>query len=121
CHGSLYFFGLTRLKTEVFPRDGKPTLYVGMGMVLLNAIVSRPLANPDGRLFIYELLDGIHVRSMMSASTWQTWSWVYYITLILLVLWSFRLFYRLNVLFLQKATQAVPACRNAHANRLSNA
>ena len=41
CHGTLYLFGLVRLKTETFSISGRPTLFLGVGLVVLNAVVSR--------------------------------------------------------------------------------
>lgn len=95
CHGILYLCGLVRIRTFEFQQTDSFKLMAGFGYVVLRAYLLRPLGGA-GRLFIYELMDGVYVKQLLPPAAWGVTLPVYYIVMALLVYLSIRAFFRLN-------------------------
>lgn len=95
CHGILYLCGLVTIRTCEFERKDSCRLFAGVGYVALQAHLLRPLGGA-GRLFIYELMDGVYVKQLLPPAIWGTALPVYYIAAVLLAILSIRAFFSLN-------------------------
>lgn len=65
CHGALYLCGMVSLKTDRYLSSDRYKLFLGVGLIALNAHLFRPIADDGTRFFIYELMDGIYVRQIL--------------------------------------------------------
>ena len=92
-HGIVYLCGLVLLKTQKFdlPEFYKPL--AGVGCVLLNARLLRPFADSGMRIFIYEIMEGRHVRDLFPGVNIAP---VYYVILTGLLVLTVVLFFKLN-------------------------
>lgn len=96
CHGTLYLCGLVGLKTCRYMPSDRYKLFLGVGLIALNAYLFRPIADNGTRLFIYELMDGIYVGQILP-ETLQSYLPIFNIFLISgFVLLTVNLFFRMN-------------------------
>lgn len=102
CHGTLYLCGMVTIGTETYSRTDGRKLVLGIGYVVARAIVLRPFAEGEGRLFIYELLDAAYVKQMLPPNSWGVAVPFYYIIMGGLLLLSVRLFFKSNQRCCQK-------------------
>lgn len=96
CHGTLYLCGFVTIGTQRCSSKDGYKLFGGIAYVAANAIVFRPLVKGTGRLFIYELMDGVYVKQLLPQNIWYLALPGYYIVLACLVLLTIRGFFRLN-------------------------
>ena len=96
CHGTLYLCGLVGLKTDRYMTIDRYKLFLGVGLIALNAYLFRPIADNGTRLFVYELMDGIYVKQVLP-ETLQAYLPAFNLVLISgFVLLTVNLFFRLN-------------------------
>lgn len=93
CHGTLYFCGFVTAGTRQYPANEGYKLVGGLAGVSTWALLLRPLAEGTERLFIYELLDGFHVKRWFPQSSWRTALPIYYLAILILVSLTMKLFF----------------------------
>ena len=93
CHGSIYLYGFVTVGTEKCDVRDAPKLALGVVLLVINAVLLRPLAEGGGRLLIYILLDAVVVRRMLPSGLWAAALPAYYFTVTVLVLLTIRGFF----------------------------
>lgn len=102
CHGCVYFCGLVIVGTEKCPDSEWRTLALGTGLVALRALALRPLAQGQGRLFIYELLDAVYVKQLLPQGVHAAGIPLYYLLAAALLALSIFVFFRAGARFYGK-------------------
>ncbi|PKM72066.1 MAG: hypothetical protein CVU91_11295 [Firmicutes bacterium HGW-Firmicutes-16] len=106
CHGTLYLCGLVSLKTSKYKPSDRYILYSGVACIALNAHLFRHIADNGTRLFIYELMDGIYVRQIFPQELMDYTTPVNIAIIIVFVLLSVSLFFKLNKVQYERHTRA---------------
>lgn len=109
CHGSVYLCGMTLIGTQRRPSHECYQLAVGIGLVIVNALVLRPVADGRERLFIYELLDAKIVHLLLPENVWAVATPIYYVLMAALVLVSFWGFYKNSDRMYRRVAAAQPS------------
>jgi len=99
-HGVMLLYGLYMLRTIEFKK--RPyLLMLGNLMIVSWAIYIRPQITINTRLFIYELIDAVHVKSI-SDSFQVLYVSMYYVVLVITVFYAINLIFKLNSRFTSK-------------------
>lgn len=96
CHGTLYFCGIVTASSREFSASSKRLIVGGVGIVTLFALLLRPLAEGQGRIFIYELIDGTYLKQLVSDTVISKIMPTYYIAMSALIILSAEIFIKLN-------------------------